>query len=123
MDPSLCLHSNPSTALHATLPVPSSAPSLTMATVLAPKANRTEAGVGPPADRAGATVLAGVGITECVLGMTTWRYQSHLYQPQPAHHLPPAKRKGTAACWPFPRLSEGQALLLSVSTQTLPAQG
>lgn len=88
----ICFHSNPNTALRIpTLPVPSSALSLTMAAVFAPKANRTEAGVGPPADRAGATVLAGAGVTERVLGMTTWRYQSLLYQPQPAHHLPPAQ--------------------------------
>lgn len=90
-DPLLCFHSNPSPALHMpTLPVPSSAHSLTMAAVFAPKANRTEARVGPPADRAGASVLAGAGVAERVLGMTTCRYQSHLYEPQPAHHLPPA---------------------------------
>lgn len=86
-DPLLCFHSNPSTALHT---VPSSAHSLTMAAVFAPKANRTEAGIGAPADRTGATILAGAGVAERVLCMTTWRYQSHLYQAQPVHHLLPA---------------------------------
>lgn len=106
-----------------TLPIPSSAHSLTMVAVFAPKANRTEAGVGPPADRAGATVLARAGVAERVLGMTTWRYQNHLYQPQPVHTSPQPTWKGTAACWPFPWLSEGQGQLLSLSTRTLPAQG
>lgn len=90
-DPLLCFHSNPSTVLHVpTLPTPSSARSLTVAAVFAPEANRTEAGVGPPADRAGAAVLAGAGVTERVLGMAAWRYQSHPHKPRPAHHLPPA---------------------------------
>lgn len=56
-----------------TLPTTSSARSLTVAAVFAPEANRTEAGVGPPADRAGAAVLAGAGVAECVLGMAAWR--------------------------------------------------
>lgn len=53
----------------ACIPLCMPSSSLTMAAVLAPEAHRTEAGIGPPADRAGAAVLTGAGVTEAVLGV------------------------------------------------------
>lgn len=80
------------------------APSLTVAAVFAPEAHGAEAGVGPPADRAGAAVLAGVGVAEGVLGVAAWGQQSHPRQPPPSHLLPPAlPRCPRAAPAPYTR--------------------
>lgn len=107
-----CCHST--TLPTPTLPVLRTARSLTVAAVFAPEAHRTEAGVGPPADRAGAAVLAGVGVAEGVLGVAAWRYQRCLCQPRPCHPLPPARTRGTATPSPAP-LPEGQTQPLSTA--------
>lgn len=65
--PAHLIRTPPCCAACTLLCTPSS--SLTVAAVLAPEAHRTEAGIGSPADRAGAAVLTGAGVTEAVFGV------------------------------------------------------